>query len=71
MIIEDAVHRSLRAFCPCPECDGLGFIEVVTMQSPRYMIGNGPVRETELCSECHGSGTTAWETEPVPQSYET
>lgn len=51
------VQKSIRLFAPCPECNGDGFIETVSTQSAEYHIGNGPVRHTYICGECHGTGT--------------
>lgn len=42
-----AIHKSLRAFCPCPNCGGQGWFESPETQG-----------HMELCGECHGTCTT-------------
>lgn len=50
--LEEAVHKSLRVFAPCPECDGEGLITIDVFDRD-----NGWQAETDLCGECHGTGT--------------
>lgn len=61
------VQASLRAFLPCPECNGQGL--VVSHYTDRDGIPN---EDTDLCGECHGTGTEGglMASEPVPEEAE-
>lgn len=50
----DAVHKTLVAFCPCPECSGQGMVYHKWYNTQTDQEDG----DYSLCGECHGSGTT-------------
>lgn len=56
------VQASLRAFLPCPECNGQGLI------SCGFIRNDERIDDSYLCGECHGTGTEADLTAWVPGS---
>lgn len=60
------VQASLRAFLPCPECNGQGMV------LHQYFNTQAGVEDGDydLCGECHGTGTEADLTAWVPGSEE-
>jgi len=56
--IADAIHYSLRVFCPCAYCNGEGFVMATWTTREGDPCEELEIFGVEICGECHGTGTT-------------